>query len=91
MKSLLSTLLLLAATLTLVESADIVINPWHLRAPNSPYENYNASVGDTITFFWSDEDSSVYIHPTLSCDTTDSIWVGDASPAGYTFLEIDGS
>ena len=82
--------LLLMLNCFIVTCDDIFINPWHLRAPNSPYENFKATVGDTITFFWSlEENHTVYINPTGNCNDTGSILVGTSSPASYTFLEWD--
>jgi hypothetical protein len=84
-------ILLMSNTLfSTVTGNDIFINPWQLKAPNQPYDNYNATVGDTITFFWATtENHTVYINPTGNCNDTGSILVGSNSPASYTFLESD--
>ena len=84
-------ILLMSTTLfSTVTGNDIFINPWQLKAPNQPYDNYNATVGDTITFFWAtNENHTVYINPTGNCNDTGSILVGSNSPASYTFLESD--
>eukprot|EP00536_Pseudo-nitzschia_multiseries_P004399 jgi/Psemu1/187995/e_gw1.73.32.1 len=84
--------LVLFNTFSAVAGEDIFINPWQLRAPNSPYEDLTAIIGDTITFFWpDDEDHTVYINPTRNCDDTGSILVGDSSPASYTFTQFDAT
>jgi hypothetical protein len=84
-------ILLMSTTLfSTVTGNDIFINPWQLKAPNQPYDNYNATVGDTITFFWDPtENHTVFINPTGNCNDTGSIRVGRNSPASYTFLESD--
>jgi len=83
-------IILLMSTFSTVNGNDIFINPWQLKAPNQPYEDHNATVGDTITFFWSpDENHTVYINPTGNCDDSGSIIVGSDNPASYTFLESD--
>ncbi|VEU39259.1 unnamed protein product [Pseudo-nitzschia multistriata] len=82
--------LLVLDTFSTVSSEDIFINPWQLRAPNMPYENLNATINDTITFFWDDDENhTVYINPTGNCDDTGSLLIGDSSPASYTFTETD--
>jgi len=83
-------IILLMSTFSTVTGNDIFINPWQLKAPNQPYEDHNATVGDTITFFWSpDENHTVYINPSGNCDDSGSIIVGSDNPASYTFLESD--
>jgi len=62
---------------------DIVLD-WVIRT----YEDETAMVGDTIQFNWAGE-HNVYIHPSGSCDDTDSIEVGQESGATYTFTEDD--
>mmetsp|Transcript_10518 Transcript_10518/g.18558 ORF Transcript_10518/g.18558 Transcript_10518/m.18558 type:complete len:673 (+) Transcript_10518:171-2189(+) len=82
----------LATTCALVRSEDIIINPWQLAPPNSPYPDFNATVGDTISFFWSEsEEHTVFIYPSRTCDGTDGILIGDTSPVIYTFTEEDSA
>jgi plastocyanin len=47
-----------------------------------------AMVGDTVTFDWFGN-HNVYVHPSSNCDETDSILVGLATGATYTFTEAD--
>ena len=76
----------------MVYSEDITIDPWRLRAPNNPFEDYEANVGDTITFVWpAFENHTVFINPTRNCDDTGAIFLGDTSPTSYTFTAADGS
>ena len=43
------------------------------------------NVGDTIRFLWDEGFAhNVYIHPTDTCDSTDSVFIGDTSPVEYT-------
>jgi len=52
------------------------------------YESVSASVGDELKFIWGGF-HNVHIHPSGTCDKTDSEFVGSSSPASYTITERD--
>lgn len=83
---------LVAATWSLVHSEEFTINPWELPSVNAPFQDITAAVGDTITFVWEETSNhTVSINPTGSCDATDAVLVGEASPVTYTFTDADVS
>eukprot|EP00532_Pseudo-nitzschia_australis_P019019 CAMPEP_0168309708 /NCGR_PEP_ID=MMETSP0142_2-20121227/66420_1 /TAXON_ID=44445 /ORGANISM="Pseudo-nitzschia australis, Strain 10249 10 AB" /LENGTH=302 /DNA_ID=CAMNT_0008262447 /DNA_START=104 /DNA_END=1012 /DNA_ORIENTATION=- len=58
-----------------------------------PYEGpkeFAANVGDTIVFRWIQGAHNVYIHPSMSCDMTGAIMVGQSPGTEYTFIPADG-
>ena len=67
-----------------------IINNWF-----SPYigpRTLDFVVGDSLEFRWdaaTKGSQNVFIHPSGTCDDTDSIEVGRASPATYTFTAAD--
>ena len=81
---------LLIATMSVVASAgDVTIGNWFLPFIGTDIV-FTAQVGDTISFSGWDTGHNVYIHPTNSCDLDGAIFVGDTSPASYTFTDADG-
>lgn len=74
---------------TTVMTADAVVffvDPWTIQT----YEPRTVSVGDTLTFVWPlTATHNVYLHPSGTCDVTDSVEVGVAPGASYTFVEAD--
>jgi len=81
---------LVLGTISSAFAEDIFIDPWQLRAPNSPYGDLTAIVDDTIIFVWpDDENHTVYINPTRNCDDSGSILLGSTSPVEYTFTRSD--
>lgn len=76
-----------------MSSEDIFINPWFIPAPNRPYQNLTAEVGDTISFFWNESESvnTVFILPSRTCNLTSEadLQVGLSSPTVYQFTEAD--
>ena len=81
---------LLIATMSVVASAgDVTIGNWFLPFIGTDIV-FTAQVGDTISFSGWDTGHNVYIHPTNSCDLDGAIFVGDTSPASYTFTDTDG-
>jgi hypothetical protein len=69
---------------------DLTIGDWTIPSNGSPYPPVEINVGDTITFSWTGT-HNVQINPSMSCDMTDTVVVGDTSPTSYTFVDADGS
>eukprot|EP00751_Fragilariopsis_kerguelensis_P027413 CAMPEP_0170873076 /NCGR_PEP_ID=MMETSP0734-20130129/27118_1 /TAXON_ID=186038 /ORGANISM="Fragilariopsis kerguelensis, Strain L26-C5" /LENGTH=331 /DNA_ID=CAMNT_0011253327 /DNA_START=37 /DNA_END=1033 /DNA_ORIENTATION=+ len=83
------TLYALALTRSAVVTAEtIVITDWVI--PYTGPKTLDAIVGDTIEFQW-EGFHNANIHPTNDCSRAGSFDVGTASPASYTFTEMDGS
>ncbi|KAG7354366.1 hypothetical protein IV203_003722 [Nitzschia inconspicua] len=64
---------------------------WEMPEDNQAFDPIEVVVGDTIIFSWENENQSVFIHPSLTCDKTLSVFVGLNSPTAYTFQPSDGS
>jgi plastocyanin len=73
-----------------VSGREILID-WKIPEDNQAFEPIEAVVGDTLLFSWQGEDQNVFIHPTMTCDETRSIFVGLSNPTAYTFQATDGS
>jgi len=80
--------LVVAQLASVADAVTIDVADWVVPY-NGPKE-WQASVGDTITFIWSGG-HNVLIHPTMSCDTEGAIFIGNQPGASYTFAEADGS
>lgn len=90
MKTLSLWILTLANVLPLVSSIEFVISPWTFRDASTGlgYADFDATVGDSISFFFTDEVHNVFIHPTLNCENqTGRITVGNVSPVVFNFTE----
>jgi len=87
--------LLLAATLLpqSCHGVDFFAPDWIIPADGQPYPSMTASVGDTLTFSWSQGTHDVWIHPTHTCDETGAIQIASTAdnPTTYTFQPADGS
>lgn len=73
-----------------VSGREIFID-WEIPEDNQAFDPIEAVVGDTIIFSWQGQDQNVFIHPSLTCDETLSIFVGLSAPTAYTFEPSDGS
>lgn len=73
-----------------VSGREILID-WNIPEDNQAFEPIEAVVGDTLLFSWQGDDQNVFIHPSLTCDETLSIFVGLSNPTAYTFQPTDGS
>eukprot|EP00548_Thalassiothrix_antarctica_P011827 CAMPEP_0194158942 /NCGR_PEP_ID=MMETSP0152-20130528/77558_1 /TAXON_ID=1049557 /ORGANISM="Thalassiothrix antarctica, Strain L6-D1" /LENGTH=533 /DNA_ID=CAMNT_0038868459 /DNA_START=113 /DNA_END=1711 /DNA_ORIENTATION=+ len=71
-------------SLASADDADIVLD-WIIKPS---YEDETAMVGDTIRFNWAGV-HNVFIHPSGSCDQSDSLEIGQTSGTTYTFTEED--
>ena len=72
--------------------ANVIAIDWGFPAsPATSLTSRTVSVGDTMTFLWSSTSGThnVFIHPTKSCVSTGSIFVGDSNGATYTFSQAD--
>jgi len=67
-----------------VAPAPVIVLDWIIKT----YEDETAMVGDTIQFNY-DPFHNVYIHPSGSCDQSDSLEIGQTSGTTYTFTEED--
>jgi plastocyanin len=86
-----SSVLLACATMTSSSlGAEFTIDEWIIPSDGGPYPPIEVNVGDTITFAWTGF-HTVQINPSMSCDATDTVVLGDTSPTTYTFLDADGS
>jgi plastocyanin len=86
----------LAATflpLSVVHAVDLFAPDWVIPQNGMPYPSLTASVGDTLTFGWTNGVHDVHIHPTHTCDPDGSIQIASTSdnPTTYTFVAADGS
>mmetsp|Transcript_2005 Transcript_2005/g.2302 ORF Transcript_2005/g.2302 Transcript_2005/m.2302 type:complete len:323 (+) Transcript_2005:33-1001(+) len=77
-----------SAVVLVVTAETIVITDWVI--PYTGPKTLDAIVGDTIEFQW-EGFHNANIHPTNDCSMAGSFDVGTASPASYTFTEMDGS
>lgn len=69
-------LLLSLLTLSLSQSKQIELE-WFVPTSPEVYDNYTASVGDTVYFQWAQiAVHNVYVHPSGTCDETGRILVG---------------
>jgi plastocyanin len=73
-----------------VSGREIFID-WDIPEDNQAFDPIEAIVGDTLIFAWEGEDQNVFIHPSLTCDETLSVFVGLSNPTAYTFEPSDGS
>jgi hypothetical protein len=70
---------------------EIVVDDWVLPADQQPFVPIEANVGDKITFLVN-PGHDVFLHPSLTCDETSAVFIGDSSiEASYAFTEADGS
>ena len=69
-------------------AAQIDVEDWVV--PFDGPKEWQASVGDTMSFFWP-EFHDVWIHPTGNCTLADRVEIGKQSGASYTFADTDGS
>ncbi|KAL3922111.1 MAG: hypothetical protein SGILL_002379 [Bacillariaceae sp.] len=63
---------------------------WLIPEDQLPFDPISVNVGDSIAFNMQ-PGHNVFIHPTLSCDQTGAIFVGDEAENIYTFQAEDGS
>lgn len=73
-----------------VNGREVLID-WEIPEDNQAFESIEAVVGDTIIFSWEGEDQNVFLHPSLTCDETLSVFVGLTTPTAYTFQPSDGT
>jgi hypothetical protein len=90
MKFVSSSLLALCHMLASSLAAELTVDPWEIPASGDGYPFMEADVGDSITFTWTGT-HNVQIHPSMSCDTTNAVMVGETSPITYQFQPQDGS
>ena len=62
-----------------------VINVYRWVVPYDGPKEFAAKVGDTIIFRWIQGFHNVFIHPSMSCDLTGAIEVGQLPGTEYTF------
>eukprot|EP00537_Pseudo-nitzschia_pungens_P004834 CAMPEP_0172356814 /NCGR_PEP_ID=MMETSP1060-20121228/1200_1 /TAXON_ID=37318 /ORGANISM="Pseudo-nitzschia pungens, Strain cf. cingulata" /LENGTH=264 /DNA_ID=CAMNT_0013077157 /DNA_START=9 /DNA_END=803 /DNA_ORIENTATION=+ len=67
-----------------------IINVYRWIVPYTGPKEFVANVGDTIVFRWTQSQHNVFIHPTMSCDLTGAIEVGQTPGSEYTFSPADG-
>jgi hypothetical protein len=93
MKSLSLLLLWLVDFWPTVSSLDFVVNPWTLQDVDAGlrYPDFNATVGDTITFIFT-EVHNVFVHPSGNCENqTGRVTIGNVSPVFYIITDADGA
>ena len=79
---------LLCSQLATLAAAETIIVPWRVPSSGESLENVEAVVGDTLQFQWSGS-HTVNIHPSKSCDDTNSVFIGSTSPTRYTLTKED--
>ena len=81
-------IVLLLLFLPFVAGANITIDWTFPTSPATSLPSRTAFVGDTITFNWVGS-HDVFIHPTKTCSTSESVLVGRLSGVKYTFTKAD--
>eukprot|EP00537_Pseudo-nitzschia_pungens_P018482 CAMPEP_0172408054 /NCGR_PEP_ID=MMETSP1061-20121228/75657_1 /TAXON_ID=37318 /ORGANISM="Pseudo-nitzschia pungens, Strain cf. pungens" /LENGTH=246 /DNA_ID=CAMNT_0013144171 /DNA_START=69 /DNA_END=809 /DNA_ORIENTATION=- len=82
--------LVVAQLATIANAQGEIINVYRWIVPYTGPKQFVANVGDTIVFRWTQSVHNVYIHPTMSCDLTGAIEVGQTPGTEYTFSPADG-
>jgi plastocyanin len=70
--------------------AEVTIDESIIPSDGGPYPPIEVNVGDTITFSWPGT-HDVQMNPSMSCDMTDTVVIGETSPTFYTFVDGEGS
>ena len=79
----------LSLSSSVLTSAETIVIPWRIPSSGEMLNDVQATVGDTLNFQWPAGTHNVNIHPSMSCDETDSVFIGSANPTRYTLTKDD--